>query len=460
MRRGSVTAYLALVFLLLLSFVTSVMEAASVQMAKNYRRADMNRAIESVFAEFQTELQEEYGIFALDAGYESGRYAENQIPDRLAVYGADHMKQDIRRICFLTDQKGEAYLEQIQAYMDQKTGKAKAEEYLGVSEVWKGQEEKAAEYQGEEQEAGESLERILEGEEAELPGEENPIPHIEGLKQGSLADILMPKDRVVSEKAVRLEDQVSHRQLQTGYGKFPEFQKKEGTLSRILAGEYFLEHFSCAVPEEEGREEVLAGCLDYELEYMLYGNASDRENLEATVKRLILLRFVPNYSYLRTDGGKCAQAEALALTLCSVLAVPGAAEAVKQVLLLAWAFGECVMDLRSLLAGNRVPMMKSEESWQLELSSLMELGTQEDESEGMDTESGLSYKDYLRILLFLGDEEPLALRGLDVVEQNLRFGKGLTWFRADICISRIEIESVCALRRGINYRFRTSYGYQ
>ena len=31
---------------------------------KNYRRADMNRAIESVFAEYQKELLEEYEIFA------------------------------------------------------------------------------------------------------------------------------------------------------------------------------------------------------------------------------------------------------------------------------------------------------------------------------------------------------------------------------------------------------------
>ena len=45
------------------------MESASIQMAKNYRRADMNRAIESVFAEYQKELLEEYEIFALDAGY-------------------------------------------------------------------------------------------------------------------------------------------------------------------------------------------------------------------------------------------------------------------------------------------------------------------------------------------------------------------------------------------------------
>ena len=58
-KRGEVTAFLALIFVLLVSFVGSLMESASLQSAKSYRRADMNRAVESVFAEYQRELLEE-----------------------------------------------------------------------------------------------------------------------------------------------------------------------------------------------------------------------------------------------------------------------------------------------------------------------------------------------------------------------------------------------------------------
>ena len=60
------TAFLALVFILLIAFAGSLMESASIQAAKNWRRADMNRAIESVFAEYQKELLEEYELFALE----------------------------------------------------------------------------------------------------------------------------------------------------------------------------------------------------------------------------------------------------------------------------------------------------------------------------------------------------------------------------------------------------------
>ena len=50
-KKGEVTAYLSLIFILFISFVGGIMESASVQMAKNYRRADMNRAMDSVFAD-------------------------------------------------------------------------------------------------------------------------------------------------------------------------------------------------------------------------------------------------------------------------------------------------------------------------------------------------------------------------------------------------------------------------
>ena len=68
--------YLSLVFILLISFAGAMLESASLQNVKNYRRADMTRAVESIFAEYQKELLEVYGIFALEGSYETGSYSE------------------------------------------------------------------------------------------------------------------------------------------------------------------------------------------------------------------------------------------------------------------------------------------------------------------------------------------------------------------------------------------------
>ena len=52
----------------------------------------MNRAVECVFAEYQKELLEHYDVFAIEAGYESGTYSEQNLLDRLSYYGADMEK--------------------------------------------------------------------------------------------------------------------------------------------------------------------------------------------------------------------------------------------------------------------------------------------------------------------------------------------------------------------------------
>lgn len=110
MGRAEVTAFLSLTFILLVTFIGGIMESASIQMAKNYRRADVNRAMESVFAEYQKELLEDYDIFSLEGTYESGKYSQRLIEKRLKYFGADNIENDIQRIQFLTDNGAEAFL--------------------------------------------------------------------------------------------------------------------------------------------------------------------------------------------------------------------------------------------------------------------------------------------------------------------------------------------------------------
>lgn len=135
MKRAEVTAFLSLIFILLVTFVGGIMESASIQMAKSYRRADMNRAMESVFAEYQKELLEEYDIFALEGSYESGKYNESLIAGRLAFFGADNIDQTIKRIQFLPDQGASGFYEQVAYYMEHKYGADILKDKLGMTDT-------------------------------------------------------------------------------------------------------------------------------------------------------------------------------------------------------------------------------------------------------------------------------------------------------------------------------------
>lgn len=453
MKKAEVTAFLSLVFILLVSFIGSVMDVTSLQVAKNYRRMDAERAIECVFAEYQKELLEEYDIFALDVGYESGSYTEEMIHKRMEYYGLVNFESVIERIKFLSDDQASVFYNQVIQYMEHKYGIDYVKKYLGLTESWEKQQEESEDYKKEENQNQVILEGLLKDSETELPEDNNPITYVSKLKNMSILKLVMPEEKAVSEKKISLDELPSHRELNQGFGQFEDEKSGDGFGEKLLFGEYLLEHFYSAVDESEH-------VLEYELEYLLSGEDSDKENLKAVANKLMAIRFVPNYAYLQGNAQKKAQAQALAITLSAVAAVPAVTEAVAQGILLAWAFGEAVMDLRSLMNGNKVPLVKDTATWQLSLAGFMKLGETGDVQGGTDTKDGLGYEDYLRILLFLEKREELSMRCMDLIELNLKKIQGLEFFKADLCVTGMELNCKCSFRKGVQYTFPVSYIYQ
>lgn len=452
MVKGEITVFLSMIFLLLLTLVGAVIESASIQVLKNEKRAAAGRAVESVFAEFQTTLLENYDIFAVEGTYETGHWSEENILNRLAFYGAENMDSEIKKIEYLSDHSGQAFYQQAVEYEKEKYGVDVAESLAGGLSVWKDQKENAEEYEKENTRTSAELDTLLNEAEEKLPEEDNPIEAVGKIRNGKMLDIVLPQSFVVSQKAVDASGMVSRRSLNTGRGSFPEHTNK--IPSSIFFNLYLLDKFICASDESNNRP------LEYELEYLLEGKANDSENLESVVKKLLLLRFGPNYGYLCTDTAKKAEAETLAAGLCTLLTVPGVTEIVKQAILLAWAYGEGIMDVRSLLSGRRVPLIKSKESWQLPLTGLLTLGASGDINEGKDWEGGYTYQRYLQMLLLLEKKELLTMRALDLIETNLRTRLGKDFFRVDTCITKLETKNRCSMRRGITYNFKTRFMYQ
>lgn len=451
--KAEITAFLSLIFILMISVIGAVIESASLQVTKNRKRGDMDMAMESVFAEYQRELLEQYDIFALEGTYEKGKFSEEQVVERFRFYGAENMEQEIEKIQFLTDDGGRAFREQVIAYMKHKMGVAQLEKLAHSSEEWKEQKFKTQEYEREETEITEDLEKGLAEADAELPEEDNPVQIISNIKKTDLLNVVIQNQSEISNKNISLKTMLSQRTRQIGRGTFPIREDTDDMMSGVYFGEYQLEKFAAAdKPNEEGK-------LSYELEYILNGKSSDRENLEGVVRKLVGLRFVPDYGYLMTDEAKKTEAGTMAMALAGVISLPALTEVIKQAILLAWAFGESIMDVRALLNGGKVELVKTRENWQLGLSSLLELGTENDKMGAEHSEEGLSYKEYLRMLLFAADKDESTMRSMDVVEMNMNIKLG-EFFKLDNCVSKLAVKTRCNLRRGIHYDFVTQYGYR
>ena len=235
------------------------------------------------------------------------------------------------------------------------------------------------------------------------------------------------------------------------YGKEHPFYYNNEKLYFIA---YIQEHFGIYISPGENRP------LEYEHEYLIGGNTDDMENLQEVLDKIRNLRMAPNYFYLQTDETKKAEAKVLAGVVSTLMGNPELTDVVCQIILMAWAYGESVMDLRTLTAGGKVPAAKSKETWKLSLSGLLKLGTKEDSGASEAGESGFGYDDYMKMLFLLESKETLRLRMLDLIEWNMKMRLDCPFFQADACITKLRIQSTCRLRRGITYQFSTYYAYQ
>ena len=458
MKKGEITVFLSLTVVLLVSFILGMMNAANIQLMKNQARIDVDSALYSLFGEYQTDLLEEYHIFGIEETYGTGNLQEENLLRRMHYFGTKGIVHEIKGIQYLTDLDGMGLREQIITYMEQKYGIEYARNLAGMTGEWEEVEIQEKEAKENQNQSIEEMKQMSEEMEKDHQEEiENPFDCMEQIEANGIISYVLPKDKRLSGKEINRDRQVSVRIRVAGRGNFPARKNLSGTEERLLFNEYVLKNLENAAgreaePDElEDQAAVSDGnkiyqeerkkSLDYEVEYLLAGKKSDKENLESVLMKLFLIRMGVNYICLQKDSGRKAEAEVLAVTICTLLLMPEGTEVVKQLILAAWAGGESVADLRTLLAGQRVPAIKTSENWSVSLAELPLILSSDKRAEVKETEKGLSYKDYLRILLFLKDTKEVTMRLADRIEENIRSQPEKEYFRIDQCVTKLEIEN-------------------
>lgn len=466
MKKAEITAFLSLVFVLLVSFVLGMLQISVIHTSKNLSRLGTDRAVFSLFGEYKKELLEQYHVFAIDGAYGTGEFSGEKLLGRMYYYGDGLTEHEITEIQFLTDNKGQAFREQVIAYMEETYGLGSIRDITGLTAEWEEQEIQGKEIGEKEEELLKELEEMRSS--APSPDEnkegsaekitENPFTCIEQIENAGILSVVMPDDMELSAKKIHLQDQASRRVLNTGRGTFPARQGTGGIEERFLFQEYVLKNFTNAAQAEKSDDQN-GRSLEYEVEYILSGKDSDKDNLESVLLKIFLIRMALNYVYLMGDTEKQAEAEALAVTISLILLMPEGTEVLKQLVLFAWAAGESVVDIRTLLSGNRVPLVKTKENWQVSLSRLLTLGSGSGYPKGEDSRDGISYEEYLMGFLFLADEEDVTMRTIDRVEENIASGYGPGSFRADHCVTKIRMENTAVIFGDVSYTYPVYFGY-
>ncbi len=278
------------------------------------------------------------------------------------------------------------------------------------------------------------------------------LKQVEQLYQEGMLGLLVPDGHQVSEKLASTAELPSHTE------SYEEGAGSGSMVDHVLVNEYCGMFFSqfCSGAEQknisEKREkrkglsktgtdpgettgdgtkpeiqlETQAQVLDYEIEYLLFGNASDRENLSDAVHQLLAVRSGLNLIHILSDSGKREQARALAAVITGAGSITPLILVTTFFVMSVWALGEALMDVKGLLAGKKVVLLKTSEDWTLDVENLLVLG-RDGTLEAGGGERGLSYLSWLKILLFVEPAVRQEYRIMDVIQLNL--GQGKSGFR-------------------------------
>lgn len=182
-------------------------------------------------------------------------------------------------------------------------------------------------------------------------------------------------------------------------------------IEKGLFSEYVIELFGNKLNEKENT------ALGYEAEYIISGKKTDKENLESIINKIILIRMGLNFISLLKDSAKKAETYALATSIIGFTGQPLLIKIVQLLIMSAWTMAESMIDVKVMLEGKKIATIKSGEEWNLSLTGLKNFVP--DSIEGVNSENGMGYEAYLRILLLMENRTKLYLRTMDIIQANM-----------------------------------------
>lgn len=468
---GYLTVWLALCLTLVMSLFLVLIDGVRRNGMRLEAECAVESSMQSIMAEYHRELFQKYNIFAIDSSYGTELCSKSNTEQHLKKYLEKNIsaedvflsgflyrdffameleKAELTKIMFLTDGGGAVFRSAAVQALEADVGLELLEElqkWIQVIEV-NGLERDNLEQ--EKQELDEQIEGY-DGMMIELEKDDwvrfevvNPTRKLEEKKKQGILKLVLKDTAGLSENVLQTDmlagSRMERGEISTGNAEIKEISPQEELLERFLFQEYLLKYMqNFCTPEGQ------TDSLQYQVEYLVTGKEGDIENLKSTVGRICAIREAANFLYLLEDNEKRTAVQELSELACSLLLVPELAPLLEMTILLGWAFGESIYDVRSLLQGGRIPLMKSEESWHYGLSSALWGELEEETGEG----EGLSYQDYLRIFMVFTGLDVLTVRAMNLMEADIRTTPGNQNFRLDGCY--VMVEAFISLKSGYGY---------
>ena len=475
---GYITIYLALTLASMLTLYLVLIGGARLGAARMQMESVSRIAQNAALAEFHKEMHSRYDLFFTDTSYGGPGGGEETIAQHLRNYMDSNCERNavfafggvkdwtsmqiedvqVTEGRYACDNGGRAVREQVYAYMAADPAGAAAAPLIVSADRWRGLEIEGREWAAQTKQSREDLKEALrderkarseENEKKEENGEEVTAEESEAASDepseaekmvdevGSFEFLpvllqIFGNTEELSGRRIGTESNLCRRSVHLGTGMMAANAHGYPKADELIFDRYIHEKMgNCTAPSEEGQ-------LRYQIEYILCGKDSDRENLEGTAARLLLIREASNCAYLFADDGRMAQVHTVAAAVSLLFLNPELEEPAARAIALAWSYLESVQDVRTLMTGGKVPAVKTDAAWQTQLYELL---TPRAAIKDRESGEGLDYSAYLQGLLLLEGSTVKTQRTMDVMEMDIRRITGNSGFRMDLCLDELRMRA-------------------
>lgn len=490
-KSGSITVFTSLFLAVFLLVYQVLLQSVQIAGGRVQAQAGVEEGLYSVFAGYDRELLERYHVFMVDGSYGTGVWKPEHMYRTVKkcmeescqpggtvsgvrgenLWKCSSVSGAITAYTLMSDEHGRGYRAQAVDYMKDTLGiqgiQLLMEKYGQQKDIFEEQEKKGSgidvkqtmdSYEKARKEAAQSQDPDVDGADqqptvVQVPDDfVNPLDVIRQLQKKGILSLVVPVGKEVSQKGLSKEERFSRREKLNGMGT-PFYGKEENMiLAKGIFQAYMMQHLTDYTSTDHINDP-----LRYQLEYVIGGKTTDQENLKVVVYRLLAAREAANLMYLLQDPTRQAEIHEMALIICTAIGLPALEGIVSLALQAAWAFGESLMDVRQLLAGGKVPLVKTGSTWLVSINQLAKLMELLKNSRTVE-QNGITYQEYLGILLMTGKSEVQTERTMDVVEAVMRSLPGKEEFRLDQGVIYLETDMEVSIA-GNRFSMLRDYGY-
>ena len=472
MKRGYLTVYLSLILAVLVGFVLTLVEGARTNAIRMKAVCAADVGINSTLAEYNRELLKQYDLLFIDMTYGSNGgnigtvnahltdYLKKNLDDSTPALSRDLLGMRLKsavieEYALATDNDAEAVQRQVADYMNTTLKGIAMSGFDDLTSELRGSgydydvEKKREETQAAIDSIGVPTLENEEGEMVEVPIS-NPADAASSARRGGILGLVIKDTSSISKTSTDTSQYVSNRRIYQGNGISDEERSVGRRAGQLIYDEYLFDKCGYYLnPKAEG-------LLSYQIEYIIKNKDSDWDNLESVCRTLMFWREGINFTFLMMDGGRKEEAGAVAAALAAVIMNPELEEPITISILLAWAFVESLQDLRILMEGDGVPVIKTASNWHTGLWDILHPRSALKSYPGQE---GAKYGDYLKTMLLMTSYSKVIAKSMDVMEMDIRKTPGNSGFKMDYCMQSFLVHIVAEGFGGQSVEIRRRSGY-